>query len=244
MGGSVTTSSHNPTRLMKIDSFEVFNGNGDSHDGLKNRWSSEFSKMEDSYTGAVERASLSGKMDLVVNKLKMLSLTFNEKLMQFMCDQFNTYGASTGLTKESRWELVQRLVRIVFQEIAKVRRKPAYITARQAKNESSKYMWACLQAHRVMAEFVEKKFVNHPAIAPVLTSHMLTIVSFKEDVKRGTDALNKLQANFDKQLKALQDVATKANSTAQLAKEKATQAMSRAPAKKKGKKTETGDESD
>jgi hypothetical protein len=86
-----------------------------------------------------------------------------------------------------------------------------------------------------MNEFLEKKFVNHPAIAPVLTSHMLSIVSFKEDVKKGGDALQKLQSNVDKQLKLVQDLATKANSTANVAKDKAIQALSRAPPKKRGK---------
>jgi hypothetical protein len=235
MGGLVTQSAHNPTKLMKIPTYEEFNGNGDAHDGLKNRWSTEFSKMDDSYAGAVERANLTGKLELLVSKLKLMSLTFNEKLMQFMCDQCNIYGASTGLTLPARWALVQRLVRIVFQEIAKVRRKPAYIPARAAKNESAEYMWACLQAHRVMSEFLEKKFVNHPAIAPILTSHMLSIVSFKEDVKHGADALLKLQSNVDKQLKAMQDLTTNANASANIAKEKATQALSKAPPKKKSK---------
>ena len=64
---------------------------------------------------------------------------------------------------------------------------------------------------------------------------MLSIVSFKEDVKKGADALQKLQSNVDKQLKLMQDLATKANSTANIAKDKATQALSKAPPKKKGK---------
>jgi hypothetical protein len=233
MGGSVTQSAHNPTQLMKIATYEDFNGNGDAHDGLKNRWSSEFSKMDDSYAGSVERASLTAKLELLVSKLKLMSLTFNEKLMQFMCDQCNIYGASTGLTLQARWSLVQRLVRIVLQEIAKVRRKPAYIPARAAKHESAEYMWACLQAHRVMTEFLDKKFVNHPAIAPVLTSHMLTIVSFKEDVKQGADSLQKLQSHVDKQLKLMQEVTSKASTAANVAKDKAAQALSRSPNKKK-----------
>jgi membrane carboxypeptidase/penicillin-binding protein PbpC len=180
---------------------------------------------------------------MLVLKLKNLSLNFGEKILQFMVDQYNTYGASTGLTPQSRWSLVERLVRIVFQEIAKVRRKPAYITARNAKNESAEYLWACLQAHRVQQEFIEKKFVNHPAIAPLLTSHMLTIVSFKEDAKKNTDLLQKLQTNVEKQLKAVQELANKANTAAITAKEKATKALSAGPAKKK-KKDQDGNGSD
>jgi hypothetical protein len=238
MGGVVTLSAHNPTKLMQIATYEEFNGNGEAHDGLKNRWSQEFTKMDDSFAGAVERAGLTGKLELLVSKLKLMSLTFNEKLMQFMCDQCNIYGASTGLTLQARWALVQRLVRIIFQEIAKVRRKAAYIPARDAKHESAEYMWACLQAHRVMNEFLEKKFVNHPAIAPVLTSHMLSIVSFKEDVKKSADVLQKLQSSVDKQLTGVQDLATKPNATANTAKDKAIQALSKSPPKKKGKADE------
>jgi hypothetical protein len=235
MGGSVTTSSNNPTKLMKIESFATFNGNGDLYDGLKNRWSTEFNKMEDSYAGAVERAGLSQRLEMLILKLKNSAVNFADRLLQFMVDLYNTYGASTGLVSGSRWDLVQRLTRVVWHELAKVRRKPAYITARNAKSESAEYLWACLQSHRIQQEFLEKKFVNHPAVAPILTSHMLTIVGYKEDIKKSNEALTKMQANLDKQLKTIHDLATKANTTATVAKEKALKALSSAPAKKKKK---------
>jgi hypothetical protein len=73
---------------------------------------------------------------------------------------------------------------------------------------------------------------------------MLTIVSFKEDVKKGADALLKLQSNVNKQLKLMQEVATKANTAASAAKDRATQPLSRSPTKKKGKKGDDDEETE
>jgi hypothetical protein len=152
-----------------------------------------------------------------------------------MVTQNESYGASTGLTVKSRWLLVQRLLRIVFKELAKVRRRAANITAKKAKNASAEYLWSCFQAHRIMAEYLEKGFVNHPSIAPVLTTHMLTIVAFKEDLKKSSDSLAKMQQNAEKAIKDVQEVASKANTTALAAKEAVKRVESRLLAKKKQK---------
>jgi hypothetical protein len=158
-----------------------------------------------------------------------------------MVVQNEAYGASTGLTSKSRWSLVQRLLRIIFKEISKVRRKPSYITAKNAKTASADYLWACLQAHRIMAEYLEKGFVNHASIAPVLTTHMLTIVAFKEDLKKSADLVDKVKQHAENAIKDMQELVVKANNAATAAKEAIKRVESKLP-KKKQKRGEEAEE--
>jgi hypothetical protein len=235
MGGTTLQAARNPRILAMLDSYAAFNGNGELDDGLKNLWLSELEKLDQSYVGTVERAGLTPDVEKILLQLFATSKSFAGVIFQFMVTQNESYGASTGLTVKSRWLLVQRLLRIVFKELAKVRRKAANITAKNSKNASAEYIWACFQAHRIMAEYVEKGFTNHPSIAPVLTTHMLTIVAFKEDLKKSSDVLAKMQQTADKALKDVQEVASKANTAALAAKEAVKRVESRLPAKKKQK---------
>jgi hypothetical protein len=86
-----------------------------------------------------------------------------------------------------------------------------------------------------MAEYLEKGFLNHASIAPVLTTHMLTIVAFKEDFKKAHDALQKIQQSTEKALKDVQEVANKANNAATSTKEAIKKVESRLPPRKKQK---------
>jgi hypothetical protein len=235
MGGTTLQAAKNPKSLSMLESYAEFNGNGELDDGLKNLWLSDLDKLEQSFIGTVERAGLSNALEKLFIQLFTISKNFASVIFQFMVTQNESYGASTGLTMKSRWNLVQRLLRIVFKEIAKVRRKAAYITAKNAKRASAEYMWSTFQAHRIMAEYLEKGLVNHPSIAPVLTTHMLTIVAFKEDLKKSAETVAKIQSSSDKAIKDVQDVANKANNTAIAAKEAVKRIESKLPAKKKQK---------
>jgi hypothetical protein len=235
MGGTTLQAARNPKSLVALENFAEFNGNGELDDGLKNLWLSSLDRLEQAYVGTVERAALSAEVETILLQLFRLSKTFAGVMFQFMVTQHEAYGASTGLTAKARWSLVQRLLRIFFKDIAKVRRKAAYITAQNAKHASAEYFWSCFQAHRIMAEYLEKGFLNHPSIAPVLTTHMLTIVAFKEDVKKSAEAVQKIQSSTEKALKDVQEVATKANNVAIATKEAVKRVESRLPPKKKQK---------
>jgi hypothetical protein len=233
MGGSTMQSSSNPNVLVKLESYAVFAGNGDFDDGLHNLWGSKLDEMDVSFTSTVERANLSAEMELVAIQLHRTSKSFLRSLFHFMLKQYESYGASTGLKPTARWALVMKLVRIVWSDISKVRRRVASITVRQAKSSSADYIWACFQAHRVMSEYIEKGFAHHPSIAPILTGYLLKIVAFKEDLVKSADALTKMQSSLDKSVKTIQDSVSRATADAKAAREKATQALSKSPGKNK-----------
>jgi hypothetical protein len=243
MGGTTMQSSSSPNTLVKLDSYATFAGNGDFDDGLHNLWNTKLDELDSSFTSTVERAGLAAELELVAVQLHRASKAFLRSLFHFMLKQYESYGASTGLKPAARWSLVQKLVRIVWADISKVRRRVSSITVKNAKSSSAEYVWACFQAHRVMTEYVEKGFAHHPSIAPILTGYLLKIVAFKEDLSKSADALAKMQSNLDKSVKTIQDSVARATADAKSAREKATQALSKMPGKnKKAKRGEDDDE--
>jgi hypothetical protein len=243
MGDSTILSAQNPNTLHKLKTYSDFAGNGDFDDGLVNLWSQKLDELDSSFVSTVERTGLPPPMSQLAIHLHRASRAFLRALFAFITKQYDSYGASTGLKPAVRWALVQKLVRIVWSDIAKVRRRASSITLRNAKSSSAEYMWSCFQAHRIMTEYVEKGFSHHPSIAPVLTGYLLKIVAFKEDLTKSSDAMTKMQSTLDKTVKSIQDSVAKALSDARIAKEKATQALSKSPAaKKKAKKNDDDDD--
>jgi hypothetical protein len=55
-------------------------------------------------------------------------------------------------------------------------------------SQCATYLWALIQVHKVMKEFVEARFRNHGAIAPVIVLHIfktrVTRVSLGTQIKR------------------------------------------------------------
>jgi hypothetical protein len=243
MGDTTMIASQNPNVLSKLKTYADFAGNGDFDDGLINLWNSKLDEMDISFVSTVERSGVSATIEQLAVHLHRASRAFLRALFAFITKQYEAYGASTGLKPAIRWGLVQKLVRIVWSDIAKVRRRASSITLRNAKSSSPEYMWSCFQAHRVMADYMEKGFSHHPSIAPILTGYLLKIVAFKEDLSKSSEVLQKMQANFDKSIKTIQDAMAKVATDAKVAREKATQALSKSPgAKKKAKKNDEDDE--
>ena len=90
---------------------------------------------------------------------------------------------------------------------------------------------------------MEKNFSHHPSIAPVLTGYLLKIVAFKEDLSKLANAFQKMQSSLDKSIKTIQDYVARATADAKVAREKASQALSKAPSpKKKAKKSDNDDD--
>jgi DNA anti-recombination protein RmuC len=67
-------------------------------------------------------------------------------------------------------------------------------------------------------------------------------VAFKEDLSKSAEALQKMQSSLDKTVKSIQDSVAKATADAKVAREKATQALSKIPSTKKTKRGNDDDD--
>lgn len=80
---------------------------------------------------------------------------------------------SSDTTEDEAWELLSALIKRIFEEFRKVRASAA--NAARDKNPITRcttYLWASIQAHRVMKEMIDARFRNHVSIAPVIILHV------------------------------------------------------------------------
>jgi hypothetical protein len=101
------------------------------------------------------------------------SQTFLSEMMAFSGDFFDELMHSSDTTEEEAWELLSALIKRIFEEFRKVWASAA--NAARDKNpvtRCSTYLWASIQAHRVMKEMIDARFRNHVSIAPVIILHV------------------------------------------------------------------------
>ncbi len=69
-------------------------------------------------------------------------------------------------------------------------------------SQCATYLWALIQSHRVMREFIDSRFRNHGTIAPVVVLHIfktrVTRVALASTVKRLEGRIYALEKGKDK----------------------------------------------
>ena len=132
----------------------------------------------------IKASSMSRTARTVAHALLTDAKQFLDTLLIYMKDQVEEYGSDTNLSEVRRWDLVQNIVRIVFEVISQPRRLCSEITIKQATSSERAHelLWATLQANRLQREFLDHNFKNHPKVGPMLTHFLLDVVSFHDDV--------------------------------------------------------------
>lgn len=99
---------------------------------------------------------------------------------------------------DDAWELASHCVKRIFEELRRIR-----ATAANASVEAdpvmkcAKDLWAVLQSHQLMQEYVDRGFRDHRSIFPVINYHL-----FNTSVSR---------AAFDKHKQAVVKLETRCN---------------------------------
>jgi hypothetical protein len=115
------------------------------------------------------------------------------KLVMFM-DRFyaelcNTYGTSAA----EAWHLVSGVVPRFFGDLYAVRGRAEFLSMKKEKTDmiGGAYLWASLQVHRVMSDYLAADFWHHPSVAWVIAIHLYSHrvpVSIYEFCLRKVDA--------------------------------------------------------
>ncbi len=100
--------------------------------------------------------------------------------------------------EEEAWELVSACIKRVFEDLRRVRASAANATSEaDPSNKCSTILWALIQSHKVMKDFLDMRFRNHPSIAPVIVLHVfktrVTRVSHLANIKRLKGHIAKLE---------------------------------------------------
>jgi hypothetical protein len=186
LGSSAAKTKASAHTLPAFPTYESFAGTGAELDGgakmLKQAVEDKMSPLQDS----ISETGMSAKAETLGLRLLANTQTHLDKLLTFMQEEYGRQGASSTLLAARKWEVVTKLIRILFNAVKKVRSGPAMASIKTvtAPRVAARILWATLQAHRVLDEFVAKGFRLHPDISPVLTSHLLEICAFREDIDK------------------------------------------------------------
>jgi hypothetical protein len=174
-----------PHLLSPMKTFESFYGSGQMIDGQKIMVENAVDAALVPLQESIRMSGMSSEAEDVAIKMASLSEDFMHGLFRFMVHEYERQGASSTLTTEKRWLLIQRLVRIICHEFHKVRSGPALLSVSKVRKDpemAGRVLWAVLQSHWLMLEFKKMEFRLHTSIAPVLTMYLLTICAFRDNL--------------------------------------------------------------
>jgi hypothetical protein len=107
--------------------------------------------------------------------------------------------STSEATEDEAWDLVSACIKKVFEELRRVRAGAANATTEVlASSKCATILWALIQSHRVMKDFLDSRFRNHPSIAPVIVLHVfktrVTRVAHANSYKRLEGRVAKLES--------------------------------------------------
>jgi hypothetical protein len=151
-----------------------------------------------SLVALINQSSLTSPGKSLAREMINNSANTIEKLFMFM-DRFygelcNTYGTDAV----EAWHLVSSIARRFFSDLYAVRGSARYMSlaSQSPAVVGGSYLWAALQAHRIMQEYVAAEFRHHPSVSPVITihlySHRVPISIFERRSAKVDDTLKKL----------------------------------------------------
>jgi len=143
------------------------------------------------------------KARLLATEMHEGSQNFVMEMSSWMDAFFQELVTTSEASEEEAWEVVGACIRKVFEVIRVPRAQAANATMDgDPKSQCATYLWALIQSHRIMKEFLEARFRNHGAIAPVIVLHIfktrVTRVSLSSTVKRLEGRLVALEKSKDK----------------------------------------------
>jgi hypothetical protein len=101
------------------------------------------------------------------------SFAFVEALSAFLSDFYGELTNDENKTSgKEAWSMVCSIVQRMFEDIAVHRCHASFVDFKNDNKGTTEYLWASLQAHRVMAECTAHEFRHHPSIAPIINYHL------------------------------------------------------------------------
>lgn len=186
--GSPTTGKHH---LPAIKSFKEWN----TYDGVSGVKSYINTGMEDLKYQLRQDIDHSFNLEqhynarLLAMEMHELSQNFVLEMSSWMDAFYQELVTTSEASEDEAWDVVGACIRKVF-EILRVPRAQASNATMDGdlKSQCATYLWALIQSHKVMKEFIDARFRNHGAIAPVIVIHIfktrVTRVTMAASVKR------------------------------------------------------------
>ena len=165
---------------------------GDGVTGALNRINQTLQMKEASLTSMIDQ-KLEGHSTgrLVCQELLSRTMIFWRELCaeiakfyrQLLVTTFGATGPYSEAANAQCWTVVLKLVRVLCSELRKVR-----LVAEHAWSQGDKatplYLWGCLNAHRVMNDFKQMNFREHPKFYPKLVLYLFETYVAKHEIAK------------------------------------------------------------
>jgi hypothetical protein len=131
------------------------------------------------------------------------SQNFVMKMSSWINAFFQELVTTSEATEEEAWEVVGVCIQKMFKVLRVPRAQAANATMDpDAKSQCATYLWALVQSHRIMKDFLDSRFCNHGAIALVIVLHIfkmrVTRVSLSATIKRLEGRLSAVERSREK----------------------------------------------
>jgi len=146
------------------------------------------------------------KARLLASEMHELSQNFVMEMCSWMDSFFQELVTTSEATEEEAWEVVSACIKKMFEVIRVPRAQAANATMDvNPQSQCATYLWALTQSHKIMREFIEARFRNHGAIAPVIVLHIfktrVTRVAMTTNIKRLEGRISALEKVKDRDKK-------------------------------------------
>jgi hypothetical protein len=145
--------------------------------GMRSTMREKVRHMKSSYMAKITNSKISGEAKLVAQTMLTTSVAFVEAVSAFLSNFYAELINDENRTGPTEaWILVCSIVRRVFDDIAVHRGRASFVDYRNNEKGhiATQYVWASLQAQRIMAEYTTHEFRHHPSIAPIINYHLYT----------------------------------------------------------------------
>jgi hypothetical protein len=143
---------------------------------------------------------------LLASEMHELSQSFVLEMGSWMDSFYQELITTSEASEDEAWDVVGACIRKVF-EILRVPRAQASNATMDGdiRSQCATYIWALVQSHKVMKQFIDARFRNHGSIAPVIVLHIfktrVTRVSMSSTIKRLEGRIAALEKGKEKEVK-------------------------------------------
>ena len=163
----------------------------DNRDGRNGRrfWIREEARKTEQQLDGCIRSQLQGSVQMLAKDLLMDSFSMSDALYTFISTSYEDTMHSGRFDTDQAWTLTCSFVKRIFQEISHER-----VIARDGIDvddhwgTSSKFLFATLKAHSIMAEFMKLSIKDHPSIS----SEMVKFVCYSQPTADSSEMLSRL----------------------------------------------------
>lgn len=116
------------------------------------------------------------KARLLATEMLETSQTFVMEMSSWVVAFYQESLSTSEATEDEAWEVIGACLKKMFEVIWVPGAQAANATmVTDPRSQCATYLWALIQSHRIMKEFVDARLQNHGAIAPVIFLHIFKI---------------------------------------------------------------------